>query len=269
MKTVALIAAVAAVIVAVVVANAPPPDDLAQATKIPVADVFAVLEAENDAVRKLWTEEIVGAGQGRGLRFDKDWRDPQTQAGPLPALFLREIAEHLRQDGLPLYLFLGSDFPINEANRFTGLQAEYFAEIRMTGEPQFFRDEEIGMHTAMFSDVAVAQACVACHNSEPETPKADWKVGDIMGATTWSYPKEEVAVEEALSLVGALRDAVRVAYEHYLDEVETFDDPPAVGAGWPADGYLLPSADQFMHEAEARASARTMQVLLRYRQSEG
>ena len=137
MKTVAIVLAVAGVLVVLIVVNAPPPDDAATSGGPPVtiAVVFAVLEAEHDSVRLLWAEEIVGAGQKRGLRFDEDWHEEGVDAGPLPALFLRETAESLRRNPAPLYLFLGSDFPINDANRSTDLQTERFAEIRRTGEP--------------------------------------------------------------------------------------------------------------------------------------
>ena len=262
MKTVAIVLAIGVVLVVLIVVNAPPPDDAGTGgPPVPVEAVFAVLEAEHDSVRRLWAEEIVGAGQEQGLRFDKDWHEG-VDAGPLPALFLRETAEGLRRNPAPLYLFLGSDFPINDANRFTGPQAERFAEIRRTGTPQFFLDPELGFQTAMFSDVASAQACVVCHNSEPDSPKKDWQVGDIMGATTWTYPEAEMSVSEALTLVGALRQSVREAYERYLEKVSTFDDPPPVGERWPADGYFLPSTDVFMAEVEDRASADTLRSLL-------
>ncbi|MGO7800509.1 DUF3365 domain-containing protein, partial [Rhizobium ruizarguesonis] len=29
--------------------------------------------------------------------------------------------------------------------------------------------------------VVMGQACVACHNTHPESPKTDWKVGDVRG----------------------------------------------------------------------------------------
>ena len=168
----------------------------------------------------------------------------------------------------PLYLFLGSDFPINDANKFTGLQTEYFQEIRRTGEPQFFLDTEIGFQTAMFSDIASAEACVVCHNSDPNSPKTDWQVGDVMGATTWSYPEAEISMAEALTLVRALRQSVREAYEHYLEKVATFSDPPPVGDRWPSDGYFLPTADAFMAEVERKASPTTLRLLLEAQDAE-
>ena len=268
MKIAVIAVGLVTIIVTVIVVNAPPDSDaLSDGAPIPIETVFTILEGENDAVRKLWTEEIVGLGQERGLRFDDHWRDPEVEAGPLPALFLREVAEKVTRDPVPLYLFLGSNFPINDANKFTGLQSQYFGEIEKTSMPQFFLDDDIQMHTGMFSDVAVAETCITCHNNDPESAKRDWKVGDIMGATTWSYPKGEVSLHEALTLVEALRQGVIDAYEEYVTKAATFADPPTIGEKWPADGYFLPSVDAFFAEAELRASARTMRLILEFQRA--
>ena len=34
---------------------------------------------------------------------------------------------------------------------------------------------------SLVAPVIMAQACVACHNAHPESPKRDWKVGDVRG----------------------------------------------------------------------------------------
>ena len=266
MRTVAAIVATAAVLIVLIVVNAPPPDDADHkdaGPAVPIRTVFTILEAEHDVAREIWANDIVRIGQERGLRFDKDWLDAGLDAGPLPALFLRDLAENMRRTRVPLYLFLGSDRPINDANLFFGPQMDHFAELKRTGRPRFFTDPELGFHTAMFSDVAVTDACVECHNEDPDSPKNDWRVGDIMGAATWSYPEEEVGAAEALMLLGTLRHGLREAYQHYLDKVATFADPPPVGDRWPADGYYLPSVEAFLSRVEQRASANTVSLLLR------
>ena len=88
--------------------------------------VLSMAEAENDVVRTLWTREIVGAGKTVGLQFDEDWRERGVEAGPLPALFLRETAKSLEKSPVRLSLYLGSDFPIKTANSFKGKQREKF-----------------------------------------------------------------------------------------------------------------------------------------------
>jgi adenylate cyclase len=208
---------------------------------VPIEKVFRILAAENDAARALWTAEIVGAGAKAGLKFHEKWRDPEIAAGPLPALFLREAATAVQKSRLPLGLFLGSDYPIAQSNLFSGVQAEHFKRVRATGEPEFFFASDIRRHTAMFADLAVAPGCVSCHNEHPQSPKADWKPRDIMGATTWSYPKGSVTLEELVQIVAALRSGFAAAYDAYLAKAATFEKLPEIGEHWPRDGYYLPT----------------------------
>ncbi len=242
-------------------APSPLPEQAAVNTNIPIERVFALVEGENDAARALWTREIVGAGKKAGLSFSEDWREATEEAGPLPALFLRETAKNLEKNPVRLSLFLGSDAPINSANRFEGLQQEAFARIRSTGDPQFLQMPDTALYTAMFPDEAVAEACVTCHNEHEDSPRNDWKLHDVMGATTWAYPEARLTAEQMIGVLAALRISIRGAYQTYLDKVATFGNPPEIGARWPRDGYYLPSADLFMsalNESSAGASLDAM-----------
>jgi adenylate cyclase len=241
---------------------APLQAEQASGRTVPVETVFRVVAAENDAARKLWTSDIVGAGAKVGLKFHEKWREPAMEAGPLPALFLREASTALQKTRIPLGLFLGSDFPIAQPNKFTGVQADHFANLRKTGEPEFFNAADIGRFTAIFPDRAVAPGCVTCHNEHPNSPKTDWKLNDIMGATTWSYPKERVTLEELVQIVAALRASFAAAYDAYLTKVATFGKPPEIGDRWPAEGYFIPSKRAFLAEFERRASPNTVERLL-------
>ncbi|MGH8657896.1 MAG: c-type heme family protein [Gammaproteobacteria bacterium] len=243
-------------------APAPLPEQRPAGERIPIAQVFNVVEAENDVVRALWTKEIVGAGKQVGLAFNEDWREEDVQAGPLPALFLRETAVSLEKNPVRLSLYLGSDYPIKPANKFTAAQMEKFKNIRKTGEPQFFLEQDTGLHTAMFSDIAVVDACIDCHNKHKESPKSDWKLGDVMGATTWSYPEDAVTLDELMKILTALRQGFREAYTAYLTKVERFANRPQIGDKWPRDGFYLPTVDVFMKEAVKRASESTLVSML-------
>lgn len=245
-------------------ATRPPPlaDDETAGRKAPIATAFRILAAENDAARALWTADIVAAGTKAGLRFHEKWRDADMEAGPLPALFLREAATAVQKTRVPLGLFLGSDYPIAQSNKFSGAQAEHFKAVRASGKPEFFYAPDIGRHTAMFPDLAVAPGCVTCHNEHPASPKTDWALKDMMGATTWSYPKDKVTLEEVVQLVAALRAGVATAYDAYLKKAATFARAPEVGERWPRDGYSLPSREVFLREFERRASVGTAAAIL-------
>jgi hypothetical protein len=215
--------------------SASPPLDVgaqtAQAT-VPVNSMFDLLAAENEAARTLYTSRIVGPGLKAGLKFDEKWREEDVEAGPLPALFLREVSGLLSRGGTEIGLFLGSDFPS-------------------------------GMYVAMYPDYASAKGCVSCHNEHADSPKTDWVLTDMMGATTWLFPRPQVSVEKAVAVVAAFRVAARATYEGYLEKAKKFkSDRPTIGDKWPADGLYLPDADTFMKAVSDEASGDTLSRIL-------
>ena len=42
--------------------------------------------------------------------------------------------------------------------------------------------------TAVYADTAVAQACVSCHNGHKDSPRKDFKLGDVMGGVVIRIP---------------------------------------------------------------------------------
>ncbi len=229
-----------------------------------VAEVLEMVAKENDVTRTLYTKAIVGKGKKQGMKFDEDWRKDDVEAGPLPALFLRGVASSIRKSPVPLGLYLGSDFPINAANKFEGKQATLFKKIKEDRKPQFFYDEDQKLHTAMFVDVASAGACVSCHNDHPQTSKTDWKLGDPMGATTWQYPKDSLSYKETIALLGSYAQGTVDIYKEYLAEIKEFkkSDKPVIGDKWPADGNYLPTAEVFLDSVKKLTSYQTMKYLV-------
>lgn len=245
--------------------SAPPPlpaHARVEGPRVSVRELFDMVAAENATVRTLYTSRIVGPGKEVGLSFDEDWQKPEVQAGPLPALFLRETARNLERRPPPLGLFLGSDAPIAEANLFTGSQQLEFEQMRVDEKPRYFVVPDTGLQTAMYPDYASAAACVDCHNGHSNSPKKDWKLGDMMGATTWTYPDATLSVQEALGVLRALRESFQETYQTYVHKAQTFDNPPSIGERWPTHGYYLPSPEVFMAEAQQLASSKTLQILL-------
>lgn len=230
-----------------------------------VEEILEMVAHENDITRTLYTKGIVGAGKKQGLKFDEDWQDDEVEAGPLPALFLRGVSADIRKSPVPLGLYLGSDYPINASNKLEGKQAELFAKIKKDQKPQFFYDEEQKLHTAMFADMAMAAPCVNCHNDHKNTPKKDWKLGDVMGATTWQYPSDSLSYKEAVGVINAYRNGTKAIYNAYLEEIAAFktSPKPAIGKVWPSKGFNLPTAEVFIDSVRKLTSYKSMEVLLK------
>jgi adenylate cyclase len=231
---------------------------------VPMSTVFNMLATENSAARGLYTRRIVGDGKIQKLRFHERWHNDTIEAGPLPALFLRETAIQLEKSGVRLGLFLGSDFPIVATNKLIDNQLAMFEQMKIDKKPRFFYDENTQRHTAMFIDIASTAACVSCHNEHPNSPKTDWKLGDIMGATTWTFPKDSVSMEEVRLLLASYRQSAAGAYTAYLEKMNKNkkNKIPEMGAKWPHQGYFLPSTAVFMDSLNTLTAKYTLNTLL-------
>lgn len=230
-----------------------------------VEDGFKIVAAYNDLTRTFYTKNIVGAGKNVGLMFDEDWKDDNVEAGPLPALFLRETSNYIEKSKVELGLYLGSEFPISEANLFTGVQAEYFEKIKANKQPQFFFDDDTQRYVGMFPDFASAKACITCHNEHPDSPRNDWKLGDIMGATTWSFKSDSLTTDELIEWIKVYGEGTKHTYQLYLEEVNNFTtaDIPAIGNLYPSEGYQLPSVTSLEDTISKLSSTILLSNLLR------
>ena len=246
--------------------SAPPqlPDGPGRGKTIPAETALVMLDAENAAIRALYTREIVGEGGKQGLAFREDWKKDGVRAGPLPALLLRETSTRLQMQIPQLNLFLGSDYPLVKENLFKGEQAAHYREVKKTLQPKFFFDAAQGRMTGMFPDRAAAAACIQCHNEHPATPKKDWVLGEAMGATTWSYAGRQVPAETMLRMIRQLRESAVDAYGSYLQKVAAYpaDARPTIGEKWPREGFFLPDRETFRKAVETQNSLGTLQRLL-------
>lgn len=237
-------------------------DGLAGTQSLNVSVLFHVLNSINAHARQIYTAEIVGAGKKVGLGFGEDWKEEGVEKGPLPALFLRELASELEKRPEPLGLYLGSDQPINPSNLFKGDTVDFYEAVVATRAPIFAELEGYGS-IAMFPDLASAPACISCHNEHEDSPKTDWKLNDIMGATTWTWPRAETNLEELRQIVNVEISALGDAYQNYLEKAENFTEPPLIGSEWPSTGkYVLPSREVYLSKVLESASSEAFQLIL-------
>lgn len=228
------------------------------------SDLFNVLARINDEARTLYTNQIVQKGKSVGINFDENWTLEEIEAGPLPALFLRETSANIEKSEVELGLYLGSDYPISQANMFKGIQKKKFEELKTNKKPVYFYDEDTKRNYAMFPDYAVGKACVNCHNEHKESPKKDWELNDIMGATTWSVPMDSLTTMQMLQYMKAYLNASMKTYDKFLNEVKGFkqNTPPEIGDKWPEDGYYLPDSKSFKSRLETLHSSLSLNAIL-------
>ena len=159
---------------------------------IPPETVTDYLHAVIEADRTFYTIHVVERMYKQGSTpTAEDWRAKKDTL-PLPAQFLMESSELAEKTGSLVRYRLISLWPINSHNgprnesEASGLKA-----VAQHPERSATDTVTIDDHTyfrAIYADRAVTQACVACHNTHPHSPKKDFKLNDVMGGLVIEIP---------------------------------------------------------------------------------
>lgn len=114
----------------------------------------------------------------------ENWKD-EKKALPLPAQMLRMSADNFAKNNKGITFSLLSLWPLNKQNAAkTVAEKTGLAAIAKDPKKNFYDCEKLGKKTyftAIYPDIAVAKACVSCHNGHKDTPKKDFKLNDVMG----------------------------------------------------------------------------------------
>ena len=143
------------------------------------------------AHRHFYTVHIVNRlRQERIVDVSENWQ--ATHSLPLPVQLLQETSEIAELTGPNVRYHLISQWPINKANAPANeFERIGLKEVQMHPNRPYYGTiggAEGQLFQAVYADMAVTKACVECHNSHPNSPKSDFKTGDVMGGLVISFP---------------------------------------------------------------------------------
>jgi len=153
--------------------------------------LHAVLESD----RTVYTRNVVNRLQNdeKVIKASEHWKD--EKALPLPAQMFRMGAEMVEAKNAGFTYALLSKWPVNPQNspKTEAEKAGLDFVAEKDGAENYYAEEVLGgkkYFTAVYADTAVAQACVTCHNEHKDTPRSDFKLGDVMGGVVIRIPLE-------------------------------------------------------------------------------
>jgi hypothetical protein len=113
---------------------------------------------------------------------------------PIPAHLLRQASEVVQQKGAEFHYVLRSLWPINPKNGpETATETEGLKFLIEHPDSNYYSEESLGgrrYFTAVYPDRASMASCVSCHNQHTDSPKKDFKQGDMMGGMVVRVPLE-------------------------------------------------------------------------------
>lgn len=152
-----------------------------------------------DSDRTVYTQKIVNRLTKKDKVIEASEHFEDDKALALPAQMFRFGAELVaeRAEKLPDVKFsysLQSLWPVNSQNApKTDAEKEGLQYVVDNKGENFYTVEELGgqkYFTAVYADNAVAPVCVSCHNDHKDSPRRDFKLGDVMGGVVIRIPLE-------------------------------------------------------------------------------
>jgi len=148
-------------------------------------------------IRAYYTKKVVvpvKKNKAMKINFDHDSNDNTI---PLPATMIHDLSKIVSDNGDGMQLKLYSDYPFpNRASRrldsFGKDALNNFSDSsngNTFSRTELLNDKEV-VRVAI-ADYMVADACVKCHNTRADTPKNDWKLGDVRGVLEVVIPIQE------------------------------------------------------------------------------
>ena len=140
------------------------------------------------AFRSLYTSEVVSIARKNNLKISHDYKN-YDNAIPLPATLSIALGDKIGENlsGAKTYLYSSYPFPWRATESQTLFQQDFVQQawLQLKNNPNqpFFRFEEVEGQMSIRYAVAdvMRETCVDCHNNHAQSPKKDWKTGDVRG----------------------------------------------------------------------------------------
>ena len=150
--------------------------------------LFAVMAAD----RTVYSNEVVYRLQDveEVIKASEHWDN--QKALPLPAQMFRMSAGLVAKQTDAFSYALLSKWPLNKENApKTEVEVAGLDSVAENPSKPFYGRETMGdveYFTAVYADVAVSPSCVTCHNAHEDSPRNDFKAGDVMGGVVIRIP---------------------------------------------------------------------------------
>ncbi len=150
--------------------------------------LHAVMESD----RTVYTKQVVNRLQNEEnvIKASEHWKD--DRALPLPAQMFRMGAEMVSEKKAGFTYALLSMWPVNKQNKpKTDVEKKGLKFVAENKGQNYYDEEVLGdtkYFTAVYADTAVAPACIKCHNGHKDSPRKDFKLGEVMGGVVLRIP---------------------------------------------------------------------------------
>ncbi|WP_050409436.1 response regulator [Massilia sp. NR 4-1] len=170
-------------------------------------------------LRRYYTENVAAKVLAQSdLKVSFDHRGDDKTI-PLPATMVHDLSLLLQDSGTSLKLYSPYPFPNRAGRELDSFGQEAWNFLKANPDAAFVRTDLLqGKRTVRvaLADRMSAQACVACHNSLPSSPKKDWKLGDVRGVLEVQSSREVASAARVVTMTLATLGAIMLLIAIFL-----------------------------------------------------
>ncbi len=167
--------------------------------------------------RTLYTSEVIKTAKEQGLTVTHNYKDIEG-AIPLPASLSMALGKKIgsHQSGAQTFLYSRYPFPWRTEENKALFSQPFVKEAWLTlsqyPDQAYFKFVEYNGRPSIRYAIAdkMRAACVDCHNNHPDTPKNDWKEGDVRGVMEVILPinvaqaAAQTTIDATFSILGLI-----------------------------------------------------------------
>ena len=148
--------------------------------------------------------EVVDRVGGHNIEVTHDYLH-KPGAIPLPATFSMELGRRISLRGSGMVVRLYSNYPFpwrKDGGAHDDFEQQALEALQAHPQQPYYRFEDYqGRASLRYATADVMHAeCISCHNARPDSPKHDWKVGDVRGVLEIIRPLDSVVAQSRTDL---------------------------------------------------------------------
>jgi len=156
-----------------------------QAVKNSALHSATIISRSLSEFREIYSREVVSKLVGQGIKVSHDFHN-KADTIPLPATAAMMIGRNISNVDLGISTKLYSPYPFPwRRNEFKGdFQQQAWQALSDDKNAPFYRflTTKNGQKKLFYATADVLKpSCVECHNTHPDSPKRDWREGDLRG----------------------------------------------------------------------------------------
>ena len=156
--------------------------DIKESTSLEAASRYSAALQE---FRDFYASEIVPRAEAAGVEVTPDYQSKHA-AIPIPATLSIELGRQISAKRTGTEVRVISDYPFpwrKPGHHLDQFEMDALKAFREQTSSRYYRFEQYNGSLALrFALPALLKpTCVGCHNTHPQSPKTDWKVGDVRG----------------------------------------------------------------------------------------